>query len=126
MEPTMEPRTTALLISGHEDLHDVLVEFSIDRKLNPFGHSRLVTYTRDGGLLLAIFHEQTMARRPRWEVYYHVVPQPEPPLASLRRIARELDAIEALTMLPTNPVRTVAALLTTGIPQGNRQRAGAR
>jgi hypothetical protein len=126
MEPIMEPRTTALLISGHEDLLDVLTEFSIDRKLNPFGHSRIVDYTRDGGLLLAIFHEPGLYQSPRWEVFYHVPPQPDPPLASLRRIARELDAIEALTMLPPNPVSTVAALVTTGIPQGNRQRAGAR
>jgi hypothetical protein len=122
----MYHQSTNLLVSGHDDLHDVLIEFSIDRKLNPLGHSRLVTYTRDGGLLLAIFHEQTLAQRPRWEVYYHVVPQPEPPLASLRRIARELDAIEALTMLPPNPVATIAALVTTGIPQGNSQRAGVR
>jgi hypothetical protein len=124
MEATMY-QSTALLISGHPDLHDVLVEFSIDRKLNPLGHSRLVTYTRDGGLLLALFFEQTLARRPRWEVFYHDVPQPQP-LASLRRIAAELDAIEALTMLPPNPVATIAALVTTGIPQGNSQRAGAR
>jgi hypothetical protein len=122
----MYHQSTNLLVSGHDDLHDVLIEFSIDRKLNPLGHSRLVTYTRDGGLLLAIFHEQTLAQRPRWEVYYHVVPQPDPPLASLRRIAAELDAIEALTMLPPNPVATIAALVTTGIPQGNSQRAGVR
>jgi hypothetical protein len=126
----MYHQSTNLLVSGHDDLHDVLIEFSIDRKLNPLGHSRLVTYTRDGGLLLAIFHEPIptpVGTHPaRWEVYYHVVPQPEPPLASLRRIARELDAIEALTMLPPNPVATIAALVTTGIPQGNSQRAGVR